>query len=133
MSLIRTGIRSLTMAFVAVGAVIAFAAAGTGAAGAGVVSDIHFRPGTNGASVGNSVVRGDSDAWFAEAYAGQVMTLQISSIESNAVYDVYSPSGDLLCVEETGSTIVLPESGDYLLIVSGTRGNTTYNLDVWIA
>ena len=124
--------RSITMAFVTVAAAVALGTAGTGAASAGVLSEIHFQPGTNGAVVSSSVVRADVDAWFVDAYAGQVLSLDLTSIETNAVYDIYSPSGDLICREETASSIVLPESGEYLIAVSGTRGNATYELSVWV-
>ncbi|MBJ8346386.1 hypothetical protein [Antrihabitans sp. YC2-6] len=130
MTAIRAKLRPIILVLVAFAAALAFASAGTSAANAGTVADIQFAPGTSGAYVDGSVVRGDYDSYFVEAYAGQVMYTDIVSYESNAAFSVYGPDNTLLCIEETSSAIVLPESGYYLIEVSGTRGNATYEMTV---
>jgi len=93
---------------------------------------VAFAPGTSGTTLENSVVRGDRDLYILGAQGGQEMTLFITSLEDNAVFDVVSPSGDILLLEGVGETLMLPQTGDYSIIVGGTRGNATYSLDVLI-
>ena len=65
------------------------------------------------------------------------MTLQITSLEKNAVFQVQTPGGNYLrgageeddAMSFNGS---LPEDGDYEIIVGGTRGNASYKLTVTI-
>lgn len=132
MSAFRAKVRPVVLALAALAAALSFAFAGATAASAGTVAEIKFAPGTNSAYVGGSVVRADADVYGADAYAGQVMTVDISSVEGNAVFTTYSPSGKVLCAEEFSSTIVLRESGTYVIVVSGTRGNATYDMTVAI-
>lgn len=90
---------------------------------------IRFAPGTDGATVSGAVVRGTADLYVLEARAGQRITVAINSVEDNAAFDIYTPSGRLFFGYDRA---VLPESGDYTIVVSPTRGNATYHLSVWI-
>lgn len=58
------------------------------------------------------------------------MSLRISALEDNAVFDVVAPSGLLLTAESREAVVVLPHTGDYQIIVGGTRGNASYELVV---
>jgi len=60
------------------------------------------------------------------------MILNITSLEKNAVFDIEAPNGELLKEEATSWRGVLPSSGDYSVIVGGTRGNASYKLEVTI-
>ncbi len=60
------------------------------------------------------------------------MTLTMTSLEQNAVFDIQAPNGTYLAEETTSWSGRLPQSGDYSVIVGGTRGNATYTLDVTI-
>ena len=60
------------------------------------------------------------------------MTLAITSIENNAVFDVVDPSGIILTTEATAERLSLPHTGEYQVIVGGTRGNATYSMDIAI-
>lgn len=93
---------------------------------------IEFAPGTSQATLENSLVRGDLDIYLLGAQGGQNMVLDIYSLEDNAVFDLISPSGMILAQEAISESLLLPQTGDYQLIVGGTRGNATYELDVAI-
>ena len=93
---------------------------------------VSFEAGSTSATVANAVVRGEADRYVVGASGGQVMTVSITSLEDNAVVDVVSDSGLALAVEATSTEIFLPHSGDYFIIVSGTRGNASYELTVAI-
>jgi len=75
------------------------------------------------------------------------MTVTVSSIEENAVFDVYAPGARIVmddgmetiegealdnAVEQQDWQGELPNSGRYTLVVGGTRGNASYRLRVGI-
>jgi hypothetical protein len=111
----------------------------------GVSKQIKFARGKSSATLENSVVRGDRDFYTFEARAKQTLSLKITSIENNAVFDLYAPgakikkvdgyyevAGRELATEQTSRKGPLPASGKYLIVVGGTRGNATYKLTVAI-
>lgn len=124
-------------------------AGGTSAASAVVDEqpEIRFRRGAVGASLNGAVVRGDRDIYPITAARGQRMTIDITSLEDNAVFQVYPP-GTVYVRDEwdlwafrgrplrgtDGDTRtwsgVLPSGGQYLIVVGGTRGNAEYRLNV---
>ncbi len=91
----------------------------------------------------NSVVRGDRDRYYFRAQPGQLMTLAIVSLEDNAVLQLlYKRRGAWLAVPGTEAgrdtrvwygALPISESNQYRIDVSGTRGNTSYDLFVGIA
>lgn len=93
---------------------------------------VQFDPGSNFTVLENAVIRGTRDQYLLDAQAGQTMNLEISSLEENAVFDLVAPDGQTLEQEATEATVTLPESGDYQIIVGGTRGNASYQLRVEI-
>jgi hypothetical protein len=99
---------------------------------------IRFKPGSNSAIVQNSVVRGDRDIYLLDAKKGQVMQVKITSLENNAVFDIATPVNPatqtrrVLKAGVVGWSGTLPQSGEYQVIVGGTRGNATYRLQVVI-
>ncbi|PSN12271.1 hypothetical protein C7271_23705 [filamentous cyanobacterium CCP5] len=93
---------------------------------------VEFEPGAFSATVENAVVRGERDRYLVNAQGGQNMILSITSLEDNAVFDVISPGGLLLERETTQSDLILPYTGDYQILVGGTRGNASYTLDIEI-
>ncbi len=94
---------------------------------------IRFAAGAFSASVEQGVIRGERDLYSIEAAAGQDIDLFLISLEDNAVFDLRSPSGELLIDEVSDFRIPLPEDGVYLICVGSTRGNASYVLDVAIA
>ncbi len=103
----------------------------------GVTKRIRFAKGKHSASVSNSVVRGDRDTYIAGAGAGQTMTVKITSLENNAVFQIEGPDGEYLdgageMDDAMNFSGVLPAKGDYKIVVGGTRGNASYKLTVTI-
>jgi hypothetical protein len=93
---------------------------------------VEFSTGENSTVLENSVIRGERDIYLLNAEADQEMILEISSLEDNAVFDVVAPDGLIIAQEETSDRFVLPQTGDYQIIVGGTRGNATYEITVEI-
>ena len=93
---------------------------------------VQFAPGTSSANLENSVVRGTRDVYVLGAQANQSMSVKITSLENNAVFDVLSPSNEVLRWESTDEELALSETGEYHIVVGGTRGNATYQLEVGI-
>lgn len=93
-------------------------------------TQVFFDAGKSSTTVSDAVVRGDRDVYLVNAQGGQMMTLSISALEDNAVFDVISPSNMILGTELKQSEIFLPHTGNYKIVVGGTRGNATYELKV---
>ncbi len=103
----------------------------------GVTKRIRFARGKSSITLKGAVIRGDRDTYIVRAKAEQLMTVTITSKENNAVFQVRGPDGEYLqdAGEEDdarGVTNILPENGDYKIIVGGTRGNVSYRLTVSI-
>ncbi|MEL6232388.1 MAG: hypothetical protein AAFR24_20985 [Cyanobacteria bacterium J06627_3] len=93
---------------------------------------VEFLPGKSAAIVSNSVIRGERDVYLLGANGGQQMDVSVKALENNAVFDVISPSGYILSRETVSESFFLPHTGDYQVIVGGTRGNATYELTIGI-
>ncbi len=93
---------------------------------------IQFAQGASSGAVEGAVVRGTRDVYLLRARGNQTMTVNITSLEQNAVFDIQAPNGKFLQQEATSWSGVLPSYGDYSVIVGGTRGNATYRLEVTI-
>lgn len=110
--------------------------------GAAVAQDaprrIRFARGATSAVVEGAVVRGERAVYLAHARAGQRMRVRVTSPENNAVFQLRGPRrvGTLPGAGETDDARdwsgVLPRSGDYRIVVGGTRGNAGYRLRVEI-
>jgi hypothetical protein len=118
---------------------------------AGVSKEVSFPKGSNSTLMGGSVVRGESDQYFLIAKSGQKMEVSLTAEEKNAAFAIYQPGykagkdADGI-LEIKGTTLkgagegedatawqgVLPSSGKYMILVSGTRGNATYKLKIII-
>ena len=86
---------------------------------------IKFDRGATSKTVEDAVVRGTRDIYLLGANKGQQMNVNITSLEDNAVFDVISPSGQILERETKNWSGKLPQNGDYQIVVGGTRGNAT--------
>lgn len=93
---------------------------------------IKFTRGTSSAIVEDAVVRGTRDIYLLGAKAGQTMTVSITSLENNAVFDIVAPNQKRIKQEATSCSTKLSATGDYRIVVGGTRGNATYKLRVEI-
>jgi hypothetical protein len=114
------------------------------------IEPIRFARGQSGAEVAGAVVRGDRALYSLGARAGQTLTARIAAPERNAVFQIYTPGATARLADgmlEVAGTVLpgtgetddarsftgrLPASGDYLIVVGGTRGNATYRLSVTI-
>ncbi len=95
---------------------------------------IQFARGSSSATIRDSVIRGERNVYILGARAGQTMRVNISSSQAQggALFDVVSPDGVVL---ETGATTFeqqLPASGNYRIVVGGSRGNASFSLNVSI-
>ncbi len=98
----------------------------------GITTVVKFAKGKSSASYENAVIRGDRDSYVLGANAGQTMTVNITSVEDNAVFQIEGPKGFLPGAEPGTDTRrwsgKLPAKGNYSVIVGGTRGNATYKI-----
>lgn len=91
---------------------------------------VNFGKGESSTVLKGAVVRAESKTYLVNAAKDQVMDLDISALEDNAVVQVITPAGQVIGSEIKTMNKTLPETGDYQIIVSGTRGNATYKLNV---
>ncbi len=91
---------------------------------------VNFGKGESSTVLQGAVVRAESKTYLVNAAKDQVMDLDISALEDNAVVQVITPAGEVIGSEIKTMNKTLPETGDYQIIVSGTRGNATYKLNV---
>src|SRR5215210_4709864 len=87
---------------------------------------IRFDRGRTTKVIKDAVVRGTSDRYLLRAGRGQTLTVHITSLEDNAVFNVYRVGArrPLGGAEETMDwSGELPRNGDYVIEVGGTRGN----------
>lgn len=95
-------------------------------------AQVSFDAGKSSTTVSDSLIRGERFVYKLNAQAEQTMQLSIDSPENNAVFEVVSPDGTVLGRELREKSIQLPESGNYEVVVGGTRGNASYDLDIAI-
>ena len=111
---------------------------------------IRFAAGASSAEIEGGVVRGDRDTYALTASKGQTLTVRITSVENNAVFQLFTPGAAVLHNDDgqavegvalkgagdgadaTAWIGVLPASGRYLIVVGGTRGNAGYRLRVGV-
>ena len=105
---------------------------------AGVKKTIHFAPGKDNITLSGSVVRSDSDIYYVTASRNQTMNVSVSSLEDNAVFQIYLPDAHKTLAQAgelddaTQWSGKLPIDGRYQIWVGGTRGNASYKLTVKI-
>jgi LysM repeat protein len=94
----------------------------------GKTTVVKFDKGGTSATYENAVVRGDRDTYILGASGGQQMSVKISSLEDNAVFDITAPNGRTLVSETRNWSGQQPADGKYRIVVGGTRGNATYKV-----
>jgi len=104
----------------------------------GVKKKVRFAPGTSSTTIRGAVIRGERDRYYLGAKAGQTMSVKITSIEKNAVFQIYfhgeeeSLPGAGDDDDATNWSGQLPIDNEYVIVVGGTRGNATYALTISI-
>jgi hypothetical protein len=93
---------------------------------------VRFETGATSAAVDGGLILGERSRYVLEATEGQTMTLVVTSVEDNAIFDLYGPGEELLVRESMEASVQLPTTGRYTIIVGGTRGNATYQLVIEI-
>lgn len=93
---------------------------------------VRFDAGRTGTMVNGAVAKGERTIYILNARDGQRMNLSITSPESNAVFDLIAPNDTILGTELRQKSLILPQTGDYEIIVGGTRGNASYDLAIAI-
>jgi len=98
---------------------------------------IQFAPGKTTATIETAVIRGTRDIYLLGARQGQRMSITLSSLEKNAVFDLLTPAnpaGQRRPLKQGGVFWHgrLPQTGDYQLVVGSTRGNAAYRLQITI-
>jgi len=106
--------------------------------GQGVKKKVRFARGASSATYKGAVVRGDRDRYYVSASRGQTMTVKITSLEKNAVFQIYF-AGEQEALEGPGEeddatnwSRELPADNEYVIVVGGTRGNASYKLTISI-
>ncbi|MEK6336437.1 MAG: hypothetical protein AABM67_16035 [Acidobacteriota bacterium] len=104
----------------------------------GVNKKVRFAKGTSSTTIRGAVVRGDRDRYIVGAKAGQTMKVRITSLEKNAVFQIFF-AGEQESLQGAGEeddatswSGELPADNDYVIVVGGTRGNATYTLTISI-
>jgi hypothetical protein len=103
----------------------------------GIRKRVKFPRGFSGVTLKGGVIRGDRDEYLLKAGKGQLMKVKITSEEDNAVFQIYAPNNRALKGADEGDDAMnwngkLPLSGDYRIVVGGTRGNASYAISVEI-
>ncbi len=99
---------------------------------------IKFQKGESSATVAGSVIRGEENSYVLNAGKNQKMVVVITSTEDNAVFRIkdrssrYYLDGAGEIDDAKNWEGLLPSSGEYRIIVGGTRGNAEYTLKVFI-
>jgi hypothetical protein len=106
--------------------------------GSGRQKESRFAKGTSSITIKEAVIRGDRDRYYVGAKAGQTMSVKITSLEKNAVFQIYF-HGEEESLPGAGDgddamkwSGKLPIDNEYVIVVGGTRGNATYALTISI-
>lgn len=123
----------------AVAAAICVFAAGTFAVNGrdGITKRVRFAKGKSSITLSNAVIRGDRDTYIVGAKARQRLSVRVTALEDNAAFQIEGPNGRFLrgageMDDATNFLVTLPATGDYRIIVGGTRGNASYKLTISI-
>lgn len=98
----------------------------------GHVKRIQFKSGTSSTLIENAVIRGERDIYLLKAKGGQRLHGQVTSTENNAAFNVLTPNGKVVRQEIRKVDMILPDTGDFQIVVGGTRGNATYRLNIGV-
>jgi len=110
------------------------------------IHDIHFPAGKNSTTVADGVVRAELSCYAFNAGSGQVVDVSVTSVENNAVFQIYRPGWKMVDGAPDGAMLpgagdsndathikdVLPATGRYVIVVGGTRGNADFKLTLAI-
>lgn len=93
---------------------------------------IKFKTGSHSAIVSGGVARGTLNTYVLEAKKGQNISVTITSIENNVVFQILDPTGKSIVKEKENFSGKLPRSGKYKIVVGTTRGGASFKLSISI-
>jgi hypothetical protein len=93
---------------------------------------IKFKTGSHSAIVSGGIPRGTVNTYVLEANKGQNISVTITSIENNVVFQILDPTGKSIVKEKAKFSGKLPRSGKYKIVVGTTRGGASFKLSVSI-
>ena len=99
---------------------------------------IRFAVGPMDVELNGTVISGDRDRYSLSMLAGEILDVQITSLEGNAVFSILGPDQVALPGTEEGKDAIqwavpIPADGAYSILVGPTRGNATYTLKVKVS
>ena len=104
---------------------------------------LKFNKGKISTTVSNSIIRGDRDTYYFHSNPGQHISIAVTSLENNAVFELlYKKNEAWVAVEGTQEgedartwygKLPESESNRYGIKVGGTRGNASYELFIGIS
>lgn len=110
-----------------------------------VKGEVKFPKGKTATTIEDGLARGEVNEYTVKAKAGQIMTVSITAVEKNAVFDLYTltKGGERTPIFDNHGKEVreatkwkgeLPGDGaqTYLIVVGATRGGADYKLKVEI-
>jgi hypothetical protein len=90
---------------------------------------VEFPQGTFGTTVSADIEPATFDRWVLWAAARQTMSLGLTSVTGNITFEVFAPDGrEIAGGPSTSASVVLPTSGDYVVIVRTTSSGGPYDL-----
>jgi hypothetical protein len=96
------------------------------------IDRLELRPG-KGVTIRTSVLRGTKDVFLFNGRRGQTMSLRMISLQNNGVFDVMRSGNTYLTRGVQGEwKTVLPQTGEYQIVISPTRGDAVYRLQVLV-
>ncbi|MDQ7090179.1 MAG: hypothetical protein Q9M50_05970 [Methylococcales bacterium] len=111
---------------------------------------IRFAKGASSAAYKKNMLKGKSHYYYFTAREGQMLNLDLASQENNATFSIYKPfyrlteaddvvevKGEILNGKKSAYQMKhwlgeVPISGQYLIVIEGSRGNVAYNLQIFI-
>jgi hypothetical protein len=94
---------------------------------------IQFAPGTNTASLHADIAPATTDRYVLRAAVGQTMTVHVAPLVHNVTLSIFAPDGTALAEHLEQTTVELPASGDYLVVVETTSSGGPYQITFWIS
>ncbi len=92
------------------------------------IEEIKFPRGAFSTTVSSAVVRAEAEIYTFDTNDDVTAYVSITSLEDNAVFQIYDPDGSQLAFESINSTWPIEQAGLYTIIVTGTRGNASFDL-----
>ena len=83
-----------------------------------------------------AIVLGTQDAYvvdYTNCCSDDMLYVDISSPETNAVFAIYGPDGEVLASESTTENLVLDQGGAFWIVVGSTRGNAPYTIEIGLS